>query len=281
MKEMEERARRVLDVVRDRHNPAPADAARVRAKLRARVLLEPALLQVSSRPALEARLLRKLLLAFGVGGGVGFAAGLYVAQALAPAAALNVAEAQATASPVVAASTGGTGSPDGKVTAAVAASEETRSHPSAVPEPSDEGSVARVFPDSRRKLREPRGSAAHSAQARTPNGPHPLKAELDGLRRAQELLHQGEPAWALARLNELDRAQVGSVLLEERTATRAIAECLLGRDPEAQASEFERRFPRSAHLEQVHSSCSREHQNGAPRPPVQPAQTETPASRHE
>src|SRR6185369_10941669 len=111
--------------------------------------------------------------------------------------------------------------------------------------------------------------------------PNPLKAELDGLRRAQELLHQGEPAWALARLNELDRAQVGSVLLEERAATRAIAECLLGRDASAQAREFERRFPLSAHLDQVRSSCSRAHQSGTPQPAAQPAQTETPASRHE
>jgi len=268
MKELEERARRVLDVVRDQHNPVPADAARVRAALQARVLLEPALLQVSSRPALEARLLRKLLLAFGVGGGAGFAAGLYVAQSFAPAPAGNRVQAPATASPVVvtASAAGDTGNADGSVNGKVAA-------PLAA--------VPLVSADSRRKLLEPRGSAAHSAQAPQLNGPSPLKAELDGLRRAQELLHQGEPAWALARLNELDRAQVGSVLLEERAATRAIAECLLGRDPKAQAAEFERRFPRSAHLEQVRSSCSPEHQNGTPRAPVQPAQTEAPASRHE
>ncbi|MEO8183773.1 MAG: hypothetical protein ABI895_33530 [Deltaproteobacteria bacterium] len=285
MKELEERARRVLDVVRDRHNPAPADAARVRAALQARVWAEPALLQVSSRPALEARLLRKLLLAFGVGGGAGFAAGLYVAQAVAPAPAMHVVEAPATARPVAVAASAADdiGGSDGKVAASVAASEETRSHTSAVHEPgtSAEGRVPPVLADSRRKPLEPPGSAARSAQTPTLSGPNPLKAELDGLRRAQELLHQGEPAWALARLNELDRAQVGSVLLEERAATRAIAECLLGGDPKAQASEFERRFPRSAHLEQVRSSCSRAHQNGTSSAPVQPAQTETPASRHE
>jgi hypothetical protein len=119
-----------------------------------------------------------------------------------------------------------------------------------------------------------------SAKAAALNGPNPLKAELDGLRRAQELLHQGQPAWAVARLNELDRAQVGSVLLEERTATRAIAECKLGHDPKLQVQDFEQRFPRSAHLEQVRASCSA-HQSGTPEASLQPAQTEKAASHHE
>ena len=80
MKEMEERARQLLDIARTGHNPRPADATRVRAALRARVLAEPALLQPTSKPPFRSSLLRKLALAFGAGGGAGFAAGLYVAQ---------------------------------------------------------------------------------------------------------------------------------------------------------------------------------------------------------
>jgi hypothetical protein len=116
----------------------------------------------------------------------------------------------------------------------------------------------------------------------------PLKAELDGLRRAQELLYQGRSAWAIARLDELDRAGVGSVLLEERAATRAIAQCRLGADGASKIDDYARRFPRSAHLERVRSSCTGAPQGGAPAPgggtparKVVPAQTESRGSPHQ
>ena len=274
MREMEERARQLLDVARERHNPGPTDAARVRARLKARVLAEPALLQAASKPAskppFEGSLLRKLLLTFAAGGVAGFAAGLYVAHTFAPGATAQTANAPTAVAP-----------------SSVAASSAVAAHgavtePTTGPTTSDELSIAlAASADSRRKLSEPPGPLPRSTKTSSRNGPSPLKAELDGLRRAQELLHQGEPAWALARLNELDRAQVGSVLLEERAATRASAACLLGHDPKAQAGEFERRFPRSAHLEQVRASCSGAQQSGTPSPFAQPQQTETPASRHE
>jgi hypothetical protein len=152
-----------------------------------------------------------------------------------------------------------------------------------VPPATREGSEANdhePIVESRRKAAEP-STPARSARRAEVTGPNPLKAELDGLRRAQELLHQGQPAWAVARLNELDRAHVSSVLLEERTATRAIAECKLGHDPMSQAREFEQRFPRSAHLEQVRASCSEARQSGTPEASLPPSQTEKAASHHE
>jgi hypothetical protein len=116
----------------------------------------------------------------------------------------------------------------------------------------------------------------------------PAKAELDGLPRAQELLYQGRLAWAIARLDELDHAGVGSVLLEERAATRAIAECRLGALGTGKADEYARRFPRSAHLERVRASCAGAPQEGAANPaggaPAQkvvPTQTERRGSQHE
>lgn len=270
MKETEERARQLLDIARAGHNPRPADATRVRAALRARVLAEPALMQPTSKPPFRSSLLRKLALAFGAGGGAGFAAGLYVAQTMAP---RPVVEAPAAVEPVAltAVTTESTG------TAPAAVRQDARQ----VPEVNDTASAHAAASEPRRKLAEPPSAVARSAKVAAVNGPNPLKAELDGLRRAQELLHQGQPAWAVARLNELDRAQVGSVLLEERTATRAIAECKLGHEPKSQSQQFEQRFPRSAHLEQVRASCSEARQRGTPEASLQPTQTEKAASHHE
>jgi len=265
MKELEERARQLLEIARAGHNPRPADATRVRAALKARVLAEPALLQVTSKPAPGASLLHKLAIAFGAGGGAGFAAGLYVAQTMAH----PVPEAPAVVAPLA------------------ALREETASPAPATHEPdprdapSDEPSAPATTGESRRKPVEAVNAPSRPAKAAAVNGPNPLKAELDGLRRAQELLHQGQPAWAVARLNELDRAQVGSILLEERTATRAIAECRLGHEPMAQVQAFEQRFPRSAHLEQVRASCSEAPQGGTQAAILAPRQTENAASHHE
>lgn len=273
MKEMEQRARELLDIARAGHNPRPADATRVRAALKARVLAEPSLIQPTSKPPFRSSLLRKLALAFGAGGGAGFAAGLYVAQTMS-------ARAMPHELPVPAAPASDIQSAENKLASAPL--------PEApAPAPAREEPVASDTATDRNAVVEPRrrpvelSMAPRSVKGAVANGPNPLKAELDGLRRAQELLHQGQPAWAVARLNELDRAQVGSVLLEERTATRAIAECKLGHDPMAQAREFEQRFPRSAHLEQVRASCSAAHRSGTPEASLQPTQTEKAASHHE
>lgn len=274
MKEMEERARQLIDIARAGHNPGPVDAARVRAALKARVLSEPALLQASTKPALESSLLRKLALAFGAGSGAGFAAGLYVAQTLTA----RTPEVPAALAPVaVMAPAVESASAEAPAAEVAAASQAPAVRDSLAAE---EASAPVVASDSRRKPVEVQSAATRSAKASNVNGPNPLKAELDGLRRAQELLHQGQPAWAVARLNELDRAQVGSVLLEERAATRAIAECTLRHDPNAQARDFERRFPRSAHLEQVRASCLSAHQTGTPES-ASPRQTENTPSHHE
>jgi hypothetical protein len=130
--------------------------------------------------------------------------------------------------------------------------------------------------------------APAAANSRSAAVVSPLKAELDGLRRAQELLYQGRPAWAIARLDELDGAGVGSALIEERAVTRAIAECRIGGDGPRKADEFARRFPRSPHLERVRSSCaeatrvgSSSSSGGTPAGKTAPAQTESRASPHE
>lgn len=270
MNELEERARRVLDVARSRHEPSAVDVARVRSALRARVAADPKLLEQPMSAPLGRALPGKLLVVFGAGGVAGFAAGLYVASALAPAAVAPPFEPAPSRDGANVAAESGRAAAQRPETAAqggLAPNEAPRAETSA--EPSVPSPVLSPVPS---RAKPP---------AVTSGGASRLKAELDGLRRAQELLHQGQPAWALARLTELDRAEVGSVLLEERLATRAIAECMLGKDAEEQTAEFSRRFPRSAHLESVRSSCAKVVQTGSAAQNPASKQTETRGPRHE
>lgn len=274
MTELEERARRLLDVARSQHDPSAMDAARVRSALRARVAAEPGLIEQPMRAAFERALPGQLLVAFGAGGLAGFAAGVYVALAVVPAPLSLPAEPAPRSVPAAAehvvARTAETAM-QRELAVSEATPNATSAPPGAAPPAPPAASPApAALPAPRAKP----PSATTSVASR-------LKAELDGLRRAQELLHQGQPAWALARLTELDRAEVGSVLLEERTATRAIAECMLGKDAQAQTQEFRRRFPKSAHLERVRSSCTNVAQSGSAAPNTALPQTESRGPRHE
>lgn len=299
MNDLEERARRMLDAARPGHNPTAADTARVRAALKARVLAEPLLLEPSIPPGVApagaSGVLGKLIVALGVGGSLGFAAGVYAATALWPGLLARPSEtAVADAAPPA---TGAVAAPAAPGTDREAATPSRLgdAEPDAVERAPSPSHPATQNTDDRAASSPPlpaRSTAQRAASGARPvsTAPavSPLKAELDGLRRAQELLYQGRPAWAIARLDELDRAGVGSVLEEERAATRAIAECRLGGDGERQASEYARRFPRSAHLERVRSSCMAATQPGPasagdeePTRRVAPPQTENRGSPHE
>jgi hypothetical protein len=287
MSDLEERARRLLEAARPGHNPTDGDAARVRAALKARVLAEPLLIQplpMQSGPfqpgqaPATSRALGKVLGALGVGSALGFAAGLYAAQTFwpgmparppAPGAVQRMDPATAAAL-----DTSGPGRDRGHVVAERAPSLLHDAIPNTERPPPVPPHV------------QPRTTS--SAAKSTAPAASPLKAELDGLRRAQELLYQGRPAWAIARLDELDRAGVGSVLLEERVATRTIAECRLGAVGAGKADEYARRFPRSAHLERVRASCAGVPRDGSAMPAggtpaqkVAPTQTESRGSQHE
>lgn len=272
MNELEERARRVLDAGRALHGPSVSDAQRVRARLEARVHADPRLLEPRLPALAGSGVLDKVLIALGVGGVAGFAAGFFVAHSLAA-----VSPPQAvTPSPNIDAPVSVNGDDAAEhARPRVATPPEAPQMATPVPlELADEprAAPARVTPRATPRD-EPRAAA-------TPPVASQLKAELDGLRRAQELLHRGDAVWALARLDELDRANVSSLLLEERIATRAIAECRRGNDGRAQTEELVRQFPHSAHLEQVRTSCEQAHQSGAPAKNSVPTQTETGGSPH-
>jgi hypothetical protein len=277
MNDVQLRARRVLDIARSQHDPSAADAARVRARLKARMLAEPLLLlEPTPAPPARASRLGKLALALG-GASAGFVAGFFVARGLAPSAETPAAPPAA----VEAAPSADMRDALASERAAAAAAEvviplrNAAAASSGAPVPTA-SSAATPGPTGANAPKLPR--RARRAQSVDSTGITPLKAELDGLRRAQELLHQGQPGWALERLKELDRANVSSALLEERMATRAIAECRLGGDAAALADAFARRYPASAHRDQVRASCEGAR---APERKLAPAQTETRASSHE
>lgn len=236
MNELEERERELIDIARAGHGSTAADAERVRAKLRARVLAEPMLIEPISAPLSEAGWLRKLLAVFAAGGGAGFAAGFWVAQTFG-----------AAARPAAIAPVPGHDPVSGHDLAAQlsAVDSAVRSHATSEgAQPSRAAREAATAPAPNPLPQAPpiaKGAPGAEAAARTelPRArvPQPekgtrrqssLEAELEGLRRAQELLHNGDAKWALARLDELDRSSASSVLLDERRTTRAMAECALG-----------------------------------------------------
>jgi hypothetical protein len=280
MNDVELRVRRALDVARSQHDPSAADAARVRARLKARVLAEPLLIEATPAPPARASLLGKLALALG-GASAGFVAGFYVARGLAPSAeAPAVLPAAVEATPLAdrgdALTAERAAARATEVASAARNPAAAASSGSPVPIPSGAASPVRPGPTGANAATPP--PSARRARSVDSTGITPLKAELDGLRRAQELLHQGQPGWALERLKELDRADVSSALLEERMATRAIAECRIGGDAAALTDAFARRYPASAHREQVRASCERAR---APSTKLTPTQTETRANSHE
>jgi hypothetical protein len=287
MNDVEERARHLIEAARAGHHPNAADAARVRAALKARVLAEPLLLQPGAAPAVGASgALGKVLIALAVGGSLGFAAGLYAAQAFWPGAPARPLEARAaeraaiaTGASSAAATPDSAPAPDGADPAAEARARGLDAASVERGASMSHAATGRVKSPLPLPLRVPARATSSAAAASALPAVSPLKAELDGLRRAQELLYQGRPAWAIARLDELDRAGVGSVLLEERAATRAIAECRLGADGQRQADEYARRFPRSAHLERVRASCAGAPPVGTPLPGGEMSGAATPAAK--
>jgi hypothetical protein len=83
-----------------------------------------------------------------------------------------------------------------------------------------------------------------------------LQLEIAGLRRAQQLLHAGHAAQALAALDNVARQVPGGALTEERDATRAMALCALGHPESAAVAAFLAHYPNSVHVSGVQRACA-------------------------
>src|SRR6185437_11501775 len=90
-----------------------------------------------------------------------------------------------------------------------------------------------------------------------------LEAETRDLSEAHAALNEGDPARALALLDEQSTAYADGQLREERAAARVLALCKLGRADEARAlaARFLAENPRSMLADRVRSACPA----GAPR----------------
>jgi hypothetical protein len=283
MSELDDQARGFLERARGVHAPSTDDAARVRGALMARVAADPGLLPASGRSG--GRLgWGKPLVMFGAGTSLGFALGLYVAGAFtrdAPPVDVAVISAPTNTAvsapaPVIVEPSSAPLVDDAVVepSAAGSAGSGSATTPSDLrgstqPQRKSNGVTPRATGVNRgraalngRDVQAPNGSdlkTRSGSDLKAPSGSD-LKTELDGLRRAQELLHEGDAAWAIARLDELDHQGASSALLEERLATRAMAECVLGDTQRAALAALAARFPKSPHLARVHATCAaREH----------------------
>lgn len=84
-----------------------------------------------------------------------------------------------------------------------------------------------------------------------------LQDETRELRQAQQALRSGDAARALVLLTEQDQTFEHGALQQERHAARVLTLCQLGQTvrAKAEAESFERRYPKSALLARVRSSC--------------------------
>ncbi len=96
-----------------------------------------------------------------------------------------------------------------------------------------------------------------SATQPEPAGPATVAAEAELLRQADGAVKAGQPARALALLDEHAARFPNGILIEEREAERIVVLCALGRTDEARAaaSQFLRARPHSPLGRRVRESC--------------------------
>ena len=234
-------AERLLSRARRGTEPSAADELRVREQLHSRVLAAPLLLSAKTAHALAtgSKLsAAKILLALGVFGGTAVVAGVALKHGFSERARAVTASAAAARS---------AGVPPAIVSSSAPIA------PGAVPE-IDVPVAALAAPQvAVKRMSSSSSSAAPAASLSTQD----LQLEISGLRRAQQMLHGGNAAQAVADLDQLARQVPAGVLMEERDATRVIALCSLGRVHDAGVDAFLSRYPNSVHGNRVRSACGR------------------------
>lgn len=88
--------------------------------------------------------------------------------------------------------------------------------------------------------------------------PSPLSQELAALREAQRALREGQPAHALAVLNDFEQAHEGAgSMQEERHAAATMARCALAQHTDAKPlyDAFVQRYPNSAYAARLQHVC--------------------------
>jgi hypothetical protein len=245
-------AERVLARARRGTEPSANDEERVRRRLHARVLAAPLLLGARGAHAwatLSKLSAAKLLLALGVCGGAALVAGVALQHDLGS---FNSAQRDArTASTerAVATAPQRNAPPANAPVGAADTAASVEPAPSvAVPVLAPALAAPAVAP-----LKRPLASAAPVTSLSAED----MQLEIAGLQRAQQLLHAGNAAQAVATLDQLARQVPAGALMEERAATRVIAWCTLGRSGDSGVEAFLSRYPNSVHSARVRTACSR------------------------
>ena len=240
-------AQKLIEQARAGHDPNAADEARVRAALHTRVLANPLLLSAKGSHALAgAGKLGwgKLVLALGLGGAAVVGA-LVVSQGLGSRESAQSAR-QASTPASLAASAARVG--PAPATAATAATARDAVSTPNLDAPAS--SSAAPLASQKRVLSPPTPAVSVSAGLSTRD----MQLEISGLSRAQQLLHSGSPGQALSALDQLSEQVPRGALMEERDATRALAQCALARSNNA-ANAFIARYPKSVHAASVRAAC--------------------------
>jgi hypothetical protein len=97
----------------------------------------------------------------------------------------------------------------------------------------------------------------HDAKASGANAASVLNDEVETLRKVNRALREQRPRDALALLNALDQRLPGGRLMEERAASRTLAECDLCPAATARplAAQFSKRYPGSVYEPRVTRGC--------------------------
>ncbi len=237
-------AQKLLEQARAGHDPSAADEARVHAALHARVLANPMLLSAKSTHALASvskLTWGKLVIALGLGGAAVVGA-VVVSQGLGsrePAPGARQAATAASVASLVSNAPAPPAAPNATLAPNMGAptlQTETPTLSGVAPAPSQKHAAA-----------TPTVSAGLS--------PGDMQLEISGLGRAEQLLHAGNAAQALSALDQLAQRVPHGALMEERDATRALAQCALSRSSSV-ANAFLARYPKSVHEAGVRSACT-------------------------
>jgi hypothetical protein len=126
----------------------------------------------------------------------------------------------------------------------------------------DAAGSADVRTDASRPRRPARSGASVLSEADAPTTPSStevdeLRAEMALIREARQALQADRPAGALEVLDAHARAFPEGQMREDRAVLRIEALCAAGKAPQAraEAQQFVRAFPRSAHAERVRATC--------------------------
>jgi hypothetical protein len=133
----------------------------------------------------------------------------------------------------------------------------------AVPPHADAAGFADVRIDASPPRRPARSGASELSEADAPPTPSStevdeLRAEMALIREARQALQADRPAGALEVLDTHARAFPEGQMREDRAVLRIEALCAAGKAPQAraEAQQFVRAFPRSAHGERVRATCA-------------------------